>query len=392
MALHSPWPFSLTGNYAPVRHEIMRILDRYILKSILVIFAGTVFTFAFLFIMIDLFSNLQDFIARKVGMEVIAQYYISFLPSIIVQTSPMAGLISTLWTYSSLNAHNEIIAIRASGMNFWQITRPALVFAMLVSVFVFLVNEEFVPQSSMVNQQIRDTEIKVVPSQKGRGLPPIHNLTFYGLRNRLFFIDTFDPNTSELDGITIIGHDRHQNLIEKIIALKGKWTGIDWKFFNCQITTYTSTLPNAPPSDIRMYAEKLMDIRETPKDFLRQRMDISSMNLRQLHAYIKRFAGSGALKTVNNLRVDMHEKITFPLRNFIIVLIGLPFALMSVGKRKAMTFTSIAIALVIGFLYYVSDAVGLALAKGEALLPWEGAWLTPILFTLMALFIIFRNF
>jgi lipopolysaccharide export LptBFGC system permease protein LptF len=116
------------------------------------------------------------------------------------------------------------------------------------------------------------------------------------------------------------------------------------------------------------------------------------MNLRQLHSYIKRFSGSGAIKTVNNLRVDLHQKITFPLRNFIIVLIGLPFALMSVGKRKAMTFTSIAIALVIGFLYYVSDAVGLALAKGEALLPWEGAWLTPIMFTLAALLIILRNF
>ena len=136
-----------------------------------------------------------------------------------------------------------------------------------------------------------------------------------------------------------------------------------------------------------------MDIKETPKDFLRQRMDIIiDEPAANCIAYIKRFSGSGAIKTVNNLRVDLHQKITFPLRNFIIVLIGLPFALMSVGKRKAMTFTSIAIALVIGFLYYVSDAVGLALAKGEALLPWEGAWLTPILFTLMALFIIFRNF
>jgi LPS export ABC transporter permease LptG len=355
-------------------------------------FAGTIFTFAFLFILIDLFSNLQDILQKHVGLDVIAQYYISFLPSIIVQTSTMACLISVLFTYSTLNAHNEIIAIRASGLNFWQITRPALVFAIFVSALVFLVNEKFVPQSSMVNQEIRDTEIKVVPSQKGKGIPPIHNLTFYGLKNRLFFIDTFDPNTNELNGITIIGHDHNQQLVEKIVALRGTWTGIAWKFYNCQIAAYNNTSPNVPPSEIRMYTEKLMDIKETPKDFLRQRMDISSMNLRQLHGYIKRFSGSGAIKTLNNLRVDMHQKITFPLRNFVIVLIGLPFALMSVGKRKAMTFTSIAIALVIGFLYYVMDAVGLALAKGGALLPWQGAWLTPIMFTLMALFIIFRNF
>jgi len=369
----------------------MRILDRYILKSILVIFAGTVFTFAFLFILIDMFSNLQDFISKSVGIGVLVQYYLSFLPSIVVQTSTMACLISVLFTYSNLNAHNEIIAIRASGMNFWQITRPALVFALFISALVFLVNERFVPQSSMINQQIRDTEIKVVPSQKGKGLPLIHNLTFYGLKNRLFFIDTFDPNTNELTGITIIGHDHNQNMIEKIVALRGSWTGIAWKFFSCQVTTYNSNSANVA-SGFRIYPDKLMDVKETPKDFLRQRMDTSSMNLVQLHGYIKRFSGSGALKTVNNLRVDMHQKITFPLRNFIIVLIGLPFALMSVGKRKAMTFTSIAIALVIGFLYYVSDAVGLALAKGQALLPWEGAWLTPIIFTLTALIIIFRNF
>jgi len=369
----------------------MRILDRYILQSILVIFAGTVFTFAFLFILIDMFGNLQDFISRSVSIGVITQYYISFLPSIVVQTSTMACLISVLFTYSSLNAHNEIIAIRASGMNFWQIARPALVFAIFVSAVVFLVNEKFVPQSSMVNQQIRDTEIKVEPYLKGKGVPVIHNLTFYGFKNRLFFIDTFNPNTNELTGITIIGHDHNQNLVEKIVALKGKWTGIAWKFYNCQITTYNNTSANLA-SSFRISMEKLMDIKETPKDFLRQRMDTSSMDLQQLHSYIKRFASSGALKTLNNLRVDMHEKITFPLRNFILVLIGLPFALMSVGKRKAMTFTSIAIALVIGFLYYVSDAVGLALAKGGALLPWEGAWITPIFFTFMALLIIFRNF
>ena len=389
MALPFWWPFSLTGNYAPVK--LMRILDRYILKSILFIFIGTVFTFAFLFILIDMFGNLQDFISKSVGMGVIAKYYVSFLPSIIVQTSTMACLISVLFTYSNLNAHNEIIAIRASGMNFWQITRPALVFAIFVSALVFLVNEKFVPQSSIMNQEIRDTQIKVVPSQKGKGKPVIHNLTFYGLKNRLFFVDTFDPNTNEINGITIIGHDHNQNMVEKIVALKGTWTGIAWRFFNCQITTYDSGSHNVQ-SGFRILPDKLMDIRETPKDFMRQRMDVASMNLAQLHSYIKRFGSSGAVKTINNLRVDLHQKITFPLRNFIIVLIGLPFALMSVGKRKAMTFTSIAIALVIGFLYYVSDAVGLALAKGQALLPWEGAWLTPILFTLTALLIIFRNF
>ncbi len=368
----------------------MRILDRYITKSIFVIFFGTVFTFAFLFILIDSFGNLQDFIEKSVPLELIVQYYLAFLPTVIVQTSTMACLIAVLFTYSNLNTHNEIIAIRASGLNFWQITKPALIFSLFVAALVFLVNEKFVPQSSMISQEIKESKIKVVISEKDKGRPLIRNLTFYGLKNRLFFVDVFDPNTNDITGITIIGHDNKQNLIEKVAALKGHWTGIAWKFYNCQITSYNSLQPNIP-GEIRIYGEKLMDIKESPRDFLRQRLDISAMNLKQLHDYIKRFSGSGAVKTINNLTVDYHQKMAFPLRNVVIILVGLPFALAS-GKRKAGTFASIAVALSIGFLYYVLDAVGLALGKGGGLPPWAGAWLAPTVFFIIGIIVIRRRF
>ncbi|MBI4309242.1 MAG: LptF/LptG family permease [Candidatus Omnitrophica bacterium] len=369
----------------------MRILDRYVLKSIAGIFIGTVICFAFLFILIDTFGSLQDFIEKKVPLTVIAQYYVSFLPMVIVNTSTMACLIAVLFTYSSLNGNNEIIAARASGMDFWHITRPALIFAALVCAFVFLVNERFVPQSSIANQEIREQQIKITVADKDKGRPPIKNLTFYGMKNRLFFVEAFDPNTNELSRVTIIGHDEHQNLREKIVALKGKWTGdIAWKFFNCQITEYNTNLPNVP-GEVKIYQEKLMDIKETPKDFLRQRMDVTAMNIKQLSAYINRFSGSGAIKTINNLEVDLHQKIAFPFRTLVIVLAGLPFALQT-GRRKAATFAAIGIAVIIGFLYYVLDAVGLALGKGGALEPLAAAWLAPAVFLTIAAIAIKKNF
>ncbi len=368
----------------------MRILDRYILKSIVIIFLSTVIIFGFLFILIDTFGSLQDFIEKEVPFNVIVNYYLSFLPLVMVNTSTMACLISCLYTYSNLNGNNEIIAIRASGMNFWRITRPAIIFTVLISGVVFLINERFVPQSSVVNQEIKENQIKITISEKGKGRPPIKNLTFYGMKNRLFFVDSFDPNTNELTGITIIGHDEHQILREKVVALKGKWTGIAWKFFNCQITQYTTDQPNVP-GDVKIYQEKLMELKETPRDFLRQRLNINSMNIKQLFDYIKRFSHSGAVKTINNLEVDLHQKIAFPFRTIIIVLAGLPFAL-RIGRRKAMTFTAIGIAVIIGFLYYVSDAVGLALGKGGALPPIMAAWTAPFIFIVGAIAAIKKNF
>ena len=66
----------------------------------------------------------------------------------------------------------------------------------------------------------------------------IRNLTFYGLKNRLYFIDSFDPNDQILKGITIIEHDKNQNIKQKIVAYRGTWAGIAWKFHQCQITTF----------------------------------------------------------------------------------------------------------------------------------------------------------
>ncbi len=367
----------------------MRIIDRYISNSVIKIFFSTVLIFCFLYILIDVTTQLDEFIDRKIPIPILIKYYINFFPVILAQTSSIACLIASLFTFSSLNNNNEVIALRSSGLNFWQITKPALFFALIVSASVFLLNERIIPYSLDVTNKIRD-EYMVLKVDRIEKQNKIRNLTFYGLRNRLYFIDTYDPNTSELNGITIIEYDNQQNIQQKIVALRGVWTDIAWKFYNCQITSFEENNINQPVK-VKVYDEKLMDIKETPQDFLRQRLNVSSMNIRQLHDYIGRFADSGATKALVSLRVDMHQKIAYPFGNFVIVLVGIPMALM-VKNRKGMTFTSIGIAILIGFLYYVTNAVALAFGKGGLFPPILSAWATPLLFSSIALYTIEKNF
>ncbi|MCX5681631.1 MAG: LptF/LptG family permease, partial [Candidatus Omnitrophica bacterium] len=271
-----------------------------------------------------------------------------------------------------------IIVLRSGGLGFWQITKSAICFGLVVSVLIFWINERFVPQATTTSENIRDEAI-VLKSDAQRKKEPIKNLTFYGLNNRLFFIDTYDPNDSTLKGITIIGHDENQKTKEKIVALTGKWTGLAWKFYKCQIAEFA--IPGDEKTEtIRYEDEKLMSIKETPKDFLRQRLNVSSMNIRQLSQYIKRFSKSGAKKALNNLHVDLHQKIAYPFGNFII------------DRKSTRTFASLGIAIAVGFLFYVSNAVGLALGKGGVLSPLLSAWLAPMLFLVLAFYLIKTKF
>jgi len=369
----------------------MRILDKYILKSIISIFLSTIFLFCFLYVLIDVASRLNDFLDNQVPIRTIIDYYMTFLPIIIVHTSPIACLIASLFTYSSLNNTNEIIALRAGGLDFWQITKPALCFALIVSAFVFLVNERYVPQSTLQSEEIKDKQLeKNMNERTYEKNKPIPYLTFYGLKNRLFFIDEFQPKTNRLQGIILIEHDTHQNVRLKYTAPFGDWTDQGWVFKNVQISTYPTGKPNES-SDLKFERELLMDISETPEDFMKQRLDVNAMNIAQLNEYIKRFKASGATSAINSLLVDLHSKIAYPIGSFVVVLIGLPFGLM-IGRRKALTFTSVGIAAGIGFLYYISNAVGLALGKGGALHPILSAWFAPLLFLVGSLYVILKKF
>ncbi|HLF18752.1 MAG TPA: LptF/LptG family permease [Candidatus Omnitrophota bacterium] len=366
----------------------MRILDRYILSSIIKIFVLTVIVFCLLYILIDTTNGLDDLIERKVSLGLLLFYYTNLLPLIFVQTSSTATLVAILLTFSHLNATNEAIAMRSSGMNFWQLTKPAVFFGLLVSVFVFWVNEQIVPQAYLMTKEIRDEKLLSLKKVEWKRQERVNNLTFYGLQNRLYFIERYDPEAETLHGITIIEFDENQDIQQKVVALSGTWTGIAWKFYNCQISVFD---PNSPRTPVKFYKEKLMDIKDGPKDLLKQRLNVASMNFRQLAQYIDRFSTSGAVRAINNLRVDLHGKISYPMSNFVIAFTGLPFALM-IRSRKRSSFAAIGAAMAIGFLYYVLTAVCLAFGKGGLFPPIVAAWSAPLVTILIGLIVIERNF
>jgi lipopolysaccharide export system permease protein len=199
----------------------MRILDRYVLKSVVVIFISCIFTFLFLYVIIDLLTHLEDILKQHANIFLLIRYYLASLPIMFVQVAPFACLLSTLYTFSKMNHANEIIAMRSSGLSIMQIAKTVLVFGALISLFVFWVNDRFVTQSQSVTERLRVQMENHAKKIKDRKQEVIINLSMYGTKNRLFFINKFDVGTSTMEGITILEHDEHQNLIKKVVAAKG---------------------------------------------------------------------------------------------------------------------------------------------------------------------------
>ncbi len=362
----------------------MRILDRYILKSVLSTFFLCLFTFFFLYIIVDLFSHLDVILQNKISLDVVELYYLTFLPAIFIQVSPFACLLATLYTFAKLNQDNEIIAMRSSGLSIFQITKTAIIFGFIVSIFVFWINDKIAPDYRMQNMKIKEQMESNSEKPKAKGLQVLKNLTIYGSKNRLFYVNKFDPAKNTMEGIIILEHDAKQNIIKKIVANKGVFKNNLWEFY--QSITYIFDENGQLKSDPQFLEEEIMPLTETPEEFINQKQSTDLMSLAQIEDYIWRLSKSGATTVIRNLRVDYYQRFTLPLTNLIIILIGIPFSFKM--RRKATGMSSFGISLVVGFIYYVLTAVSIAMGKAGIIIPFLSVSLSHILMLLLSIYLI----
>jgi lipopolysaccharide export system permease protein len=362
----------------------MRILDRYILKSVITIFLACIFLFLFLYVIIDILSHLEDILKQKAHYSMLIQYYLWYLPLMFVQISPFACLLATIYTFGKLNHNNEVVAMRASGLSIIYITKTVLVFGAVVSLLVFWVNDRLVTKATAETQKIRLLIEEGVKSRKEKKLEIINSLSMYGLKNRLFFINKFYPGTNTMDGITILEHDENQNLTGKIVANKGVYEGGLWKFYNS--ITYKFDANGQIIEEPLFLEEEIMTIPEGPKDFLAQRQRPEAMTIAQLDTYIWKLSRSGAANVIRNLKVDLYQKFTSPFTSLMIILLGIPFSLMM--RKRATGLSSVGISIMVGFLYYILDAICLAIGRGGILPPFLAASLSHIIALSFSLYLI----
>lgn len=343
----------------------MRILDRYILKSILSIFLGSLFAFFFLYIIIDLFSHLDTILAQKVTIAVLVKYYSSFLPVIFSQVSPISCLLATLYTFATLNRDNEIIAMRASGLSIFQITHTIIILGFILSIFILLISDTIIPQSLMTTQKIKQEMESSRKQSKNKGPEIIKNLSLYGSNNRLFFINEFNTTDNSIDGITILEDNDQQHNTKKIIADRAVYKDGIWRFYNSK--TFNFDEKSQIIGDAQYSEEEIMQISETPKDFLNQKQLPEYMSINQLEQYIWKLSKTGAKTVVRNFQIEHYNRLASPFTSIVIILLGIPFALKV--KKRAAGLSSLGLVFMLVFFYYILNGVCLALGKSGFIPP-----------------------
>lgn len=124
------------------------IIHRLVLKELLWNFTVIIFSMSVILFMEKFVRLTRLFMGKGADLIDIAKLFLYIQPSILLLSIPMAILITIFLTYGRMATDNETIVIKASGMGFLGISRPAIMLSTACFVFLLFVSLYLLPRGA----------------------------------------------------------------------------------------------------------------------------------------------------------------------------------------------------------------------------------------------------
>lgn len=356
----------------------MKVLDRYLVKELLIPVLFCSFTLVFLILVADLFDNLEELLRNKTPLIIILRYYLSLIPFSFTQTIAWATWLGTIFLLVNLGLHNELTAMKAAGIKILTIVRPLIFLALLLGIATFLIADRVVPKTYRVANELLEIYIEKKKGKEDRKV--FKNVTYYSGGNTLYYFRKFAPRPKTFEDAIIIWMDpATHHTTQKIFAKTGFWDTDHWVFEG--ITEYQTDVQGGVLGKPLVIPKKTYpDVDITPRDLINTASESIFLSYHELKYTIRKLRENDI--SVYAEKVDLHSRLASPWKGLVMMLIAIPF-LGSVRNRKAVAMSVLVCAAAV-FAYYVTDAVALALGKSGKIFPFLSAWGGNILFATMA--------
>ena len=354
----------------------MRLLDRYLLRELLVPLAFCLGGFLIFYVSFDLIGQLKKFQEHQMLFRDGVEFYLVTTPETLVTLAPVALLLSLLYVLTNHARHNELTAMRAAGVSLWRLSLPYFAVGFSFAVAVFAMNEMLVPQALEKSEQILERRQGDAKDRSWRANLKFHNES----ENRFWDVKNFNLITGEMIDPKVIWEfpngARREIYAERATYANGTWTFFKVEEWDSPNNFKSITKPvllcefSETPELIRSEIKfKSLDMTRAAK---RPQLSIAEISsYRRLHPRLDP-------KERATLMTQYQSRLAEPWKCVVVVLIAIPFGARS-GRRNV--FVGVASSIFICFGYLVLQWLSVSLGMGNYLPPVVAAWLPAALFS-----------
>ncbi|MBI4689411.1 MAG: LptF/LptG family permease [Nitrospirae bacterium] len=351
----------------------MLIIQRYYLKEFLKVLTIVAAGLAFIFSILELIDKIDDFLPYSPSLKTLLFYILFSFPRYLLYLLPMAALLCSLFVFSRAKRKEEITAIKAAGGRIKTLFLPFVFGGLLLSIFGFILGEFVVPEFSKKTIAVKESITK-----KGKKFSFKEGTIWLRATNgSIVKIGLYLPEKKISMNISIFKIEDGR-LRERIEALEAEWLEINgsngqWKLRNV-------ILYNVENGSVSRYKEMEYPFVKSLDFFSEGIQKPQDMGIRELYRYTKKLeeAGFKNLKLI----VDLNAKVSYPLINFFMVLLGISLA---VKGRTGGGLVTTAIGIFISLLYWFGHVLSLSLGYAGILPAVIATWLVPVMFGIIAI-------
>lgn len=352
----------------------LKKIDIYIITHFIKNLLFAFLCFIIIFILVDLFENLDKFIDSKSDITTVIIYYFYFTPEIIRLISPISMLLATLFTAGRMVNYNEIIAIKNAGISLSRFILPFVYIGIIVTGFSIYFNNWLVPEA---NKQKFSLERNYLG--KTRPVTGYNRLYFQDSKNQVVLIEQYKEKeqTAYKVSILIFNPSNPTTLDKRIDAQTMKWEDGGWILYNAVERDFSDSLSIRSFPQVR--TEEISGVKKinlSPDQITKKQLKPDEMNYTELKNFLDNQIKGG--QNVDRLKVDFYSKISFPFSNLIVIIFGISISTGS-KKRKGLAL-QFGISILVSFVYLGFVKISQTFGYNGDLNPLFTAWLANIAF------------
>lgn len=356
----------------------MKLTDKYILGKFLYILAFSLLAFILVVLIVDIVENIDKFIDHKAPVSLIIQYYILYLPFIVVLVIPVAVLLATMFTIGNLARYQELTIMKASGMSLYRLSVPLLISGFIISLIMILFSDFIMVPAEAKRDWIKKSQIERRADTQGLLLT---NVIKPGKDGWVIFARSYNEKSKTVEN-ALVQKIKNNQIEIAIRANSMVWADSGWILKEAAKRIFEGNREISYNKHDTLFATFLSQTPEIMSHKIKKPRDTRFFELLEL-IQLKKLMGQDTARDL----VELYLKFSFPFINFIIILLGVPLAS---NPSRAGGSVGLGLSVIISFLYFVILRAGQSFGYNKELSPLLSVWIGNIIFFLIGAVMFFK--
>lgn len=353
----------------------MKIIDWYILKRFLTTFLFVVLTLVSIVLIITFSERNVVFIEKNVPGELVAQYFLNYVPYVANLITPIMVFIAAVFVSSKMAGHTEVVAILSSGISYPRFLRPFFMGAIIITIASFFLTGWIIPNANKFRVAFetqyfedefvyrdRDVHFKVSPT-------------------KYVYLNSYDNHQDQGYKFTL-EEIEDKKLQWKLSSSRIAWDSVKmgWRLTDWSLRTLNEFGEQYHYEQIE---DTVIYINMKPGDFENMKNLQQTLTLNELNDYIAELELKGA-DNIPIYRIEKLLRFMSPFTTIILTFIGV---ILSSRKTRGGVGFQMALGFLIAFIFMLLFIATKSIAETGSMNPVLAIWMPNIIFSVLTLFI-----